>query len=225
MAALLARELPAADANGRAWWAGQLAHVLATDAPWFEGVTRERPSKQAKALARVHDAVRELLRALDALPEGAVFGVHMRLLLLDMDPPAMRQVLGRELAYRTASKVDAGLNRRKAAVAELALAAAETREGMRASGAGKHRADRLARHVADAFEALGAKATISGSGEGPYPRAVAEILAAAGVKDASAVDVARREAERRRDASAHSGENEPEPRKISTRTAAQKCDQ
>jgi hypothetical protein len=201
MAALLARELPGADADPRAWWAGQLAHMVATDT-WFGAIVGERPSRQAKALARVHQAARQLLQALDDLPEGAVYGTHMRLLIFDLSPPAARQVLNRELVYRTWGSVDAGLNRRRAAVAELALAAAETRQGIRPAGGGKHRAERLARHVADAFEALGAKVTISGSGEGPYPRAVAEILAVTGIKDASPVDVARREAERRRNAAA-----------------------
>jgi hypothetical protein len=220
MVALLALELPDADVGRRAWWAGQLAFVVATDQPWFAGITRERPSKQTKALSRVHKAARELLQALDALPEGADFGVDMRLLMLDLPGPAMRQVLLRERLFRTAGPVNAGLRRRKAAVAELALAAGETREGIGAVGRGKHRADRLARHVGDAFEDLGAAVTVSGTGEGPYPHVVQGVLEAAALWDASGTDVARREAERRRDAASHSGEIEQNPRKVSTRRRA-----
>ena len=113
MADLLARELPAADADQRAWWAGQLAHVVATDGPWFSALMQPRPGKVAKALNNVHKAAQALLKALDELPSAAVFGTHMRLLEIDLPGPAARQALSRELVYRTSVKVDAGLNRAK----------------------------------------------------------------------------------------------------------------
>jgi hypothetical protein len=216
LAALLARELPGVDAGRRAWWAAQLAHVIATDGPWFSALMQPRPGKVAKALDDVHRAAHALLKALDALPPAAVFGAHMRLLNLDLPPPAVRQVLGRELAYKTVGKADPGLNRRKAAVADLAVAAEETRDGIRAAGAGKHQAERLVRYVADAFEDLSRrKATVSGTGEGAYPRLAAAVLTIAGMRDASPGDVARREAKRRH-AALHSGETERKPRKVST---------
>ncbi len=105
----------------------------------------------------------------------------MRLLEVDLPGPAARQALSRELVYRTSGTVDAGLNSRKAAVAELARAVAETRDGIRAAGGGKHRADRLVRHAADAFEDLTGEAVpVSGTGEGRYPRLVAAVLERAG---------------------------------------------
>jgi hypothetical protein len=89
LAALLARELPGVDAGRRAWWAAQLAHVIATDGPWFSALMQPRPGKVAKALDDVHRAAHALLKALDALPPAAVFGAHMRLLNLDLPPPAV----------------------------------------------------------------------------------------------------------------------------------------
>jgi hypothetical protein len=217
MADLLARELPETDVDRRAWWAGQLAHVVATDGHWFSALMQPRPAKVAKALDDAHKAAQALLKVLDVLPPAAVFGTHMRLLKIDLPGPAARQALSRELVYRTSVKVDAGLNSRKAAIAELASAAAETRDGMRAGGGGKHRADRLVRHAADAFEDLTSQAVpVSGTGEGPYPRLVAAILEAAGLRDTSAPDAARREAERRRNAAPHSGENARDRAKVST---------
>jgi hypothetical protein len=217
-AELLARELPAADAEQRAWWAGQLAHVVATDGPWFSALMQPRPGKVAKALDR---AARALLTTLDELPAAAVFGTHMRLLEVDLPAPAARRVLARELVWRTAGASDAGLNSRKAAVAELALALAETTDGIRAAGGGKHRADRLGRHVGDAFQGLGAAVTVSGTGEGAYPRAVKAVLQAAGLRDASWIDVAKREAKRRQDAAVHNGENARDGAIISTGPRAQ----
>jgi hypothetical protein len=217
MAELLARELPAADADQRAWWAGQLAHVVATDGPWFSALMQPRPGKVAKALDDAHKAAQALLKALDELPPAAVFGTHMLLLEIDLAGPAARQALSRELVYRTSVKVDAGLNLPKAAVDELALAMAETRDGIRAAGGGKHRADRLVRQAADAFEDLTGEAVpVSGTGEGRYPRLVAAVLERAGLHDVSAPDAARREAERRRGAAPHSGENGRDRAKVST---------
>jgi hypothetical protein len=230
MDALLARELPDADANRRAWWAAQLAHVVATDGTWFGAIVGERPSRQAKALARVHQAACALLQALDDLPAGAVFGTHMRLLGIDLPAPAARQALARELAWRTWGKVDAGLNSRRTAVAELELAAAETREGIRASRGGKHRADRLGRYVAKSFGDLdGPRAvTVSGTGAGPYPQTVKAVLEHAGLRDASWIDVARRAAKDWLEAyvaspicdatSLYGGENDQDRAKISTRS-------
>jgi hypothetical protein len=221
MTELLARELPAADADQRAWWAGQLAHVAATDRPWFSALMQPRPGKVAKALDDAHRVARALLTTLDELPAAAVFGTHMRLLEVDLPAPAARRVLARELVWRTAGASDAGLNSRKAAVAELALALAETSDGICAAGGGKHRADRLGRHVGDAFQGLGAAVTVSGTGEGAYPRAVKAVLEAAGLRDASWIDVAKREAKRRQDAAVHSGENARDGAIISTGPRAQ----
>jgi hypothetical protein len=217
MEALLARELPDADVDLRSSHASLLAHAIATDGSWFAGLMQPRPAKIARALDNFHKIALALLRALDDLPPAAEFGMHMRLLLLDMDPPAMRQVLLRELVYRTAGKSDTGLNRRANGVAEIMVAASETSHGIREARAGKHRAARLARNVGDAFEDAGAPVTVSGTGEGPYPRVVAAVLEAAGVRDASPVDVARREAERRRHAALHSGENDRDHAENSTR--------
>ncbi len=74
MADLLARELPAADADQRAWWAGQLAHVVAIDETWFSALMQPRPGKVAKALDDVHKAARALLKALDELPPAGCSG-------------------------------------------------------------------------------------------------------------------------------------------------------
>jgi hypothetical protein len=217
MAGLFERELPDTDPDQRAWWAGQLAHVIAMDSAWFSALMQPRPGKVARALDDAHKAARALLKAVEELPPAGVFGTHMRLLEIDLPGPAARQALTRELVYRTSGKVDAGLNSRKAAVAELALALAETGDGIRAAGGGKHRADRLVRHVADTFEILTGEAVpVSGTGEGRYPRLVAAVLETAGLHDVSAADAARREAERRRDAAPHSGENARDRAKVST---------
>ena len=216
MGEVLEHELPGADADRRRAWAGQLAFAIATDGTWFAALMQPRPGQVAQKLDKVHQAARALLTAIDDLPSAAVFGMHMRLLEIDLSAPAARQALTRELVFRTIGRVEAGLNRRKAGVAELALAASETRDGFRGGGGGKPRAERLARHVGDAFEDLNARVTISGTGEGAFPRVVKWVLDAARLRDVSAPDAARREAERRRDAALHSGEDEPEPRKIST---------
>jgi hypothetical protein len=218
MEALLARLFPDADVDRRSSHAALLAYAIATDSSWFAGLMQPRPAKIAKALDNIQKAALALSKAVDELPPAAVFGMHMRLLELDLPPPAMRQVLARELVHRTMENVDAGLNSRKAAVAEIAVAATETRSGIRSAGAGKHRADRLARRAADAFEDLtGRLATVSGTGEGIYPDLVAVVLEMAGLRDVSAPDAARREAERRRDAALHSGDNDRDRAKISTR--------
>jgi hypothetical protein len=230
MLALLERELPEADG----YEATLLAHAIAADGAWFAAIAQERLGEVAKALAKAHQAARDLLKALDELPPAAIFGLHMRLLALDFPPALRRQALHRELVYRTVGKIAAGLNSRKAGVAEIARAAAETREGapllqdMQGGATGgarkkgsKHRPAWLARCVGDAFERAGAPVTISGTGEGAYPRVVAAVLEAAGLRDASAVDAARREAERRRaalhgHAALRSGETARKARKIST---------
>jgi hypothetical protein len=215
LGALLERELPDADAEQRAWHAALLAHAVVADAPWFATTTQERPTKVAKALRKVDKAARDLLKALDDLPPAGHFGMHMRLLLLDMPPAAMRRAVSLELVYRTSGKGDAGLNRRKAAVAEIALAAMQTHDGAplhegksRPDPLGyKPRAEMLTRCVADAYEALtGQLPPVSGSAEGPYYRVVAAVLKVVGLRHDSAPDVALREARRRR-AAAHSGDN------------------
>jgi hypothetical protein len=205
MLALLERELPEADAERRAAHAWLLAQTIATNRPWFEEIVRERPAKVAKALTKVHRAARDLLKAFDELPPAGTFGMHMRLLWLDLPPSIARRALLGELVHGTIRMVGAGLNSRRAAVAEIALTAAETREGMLAVDRGKHQANRLVRQAADTYEMLKGEAVpVSGSGEGPYYDMVCAVLKAADLRDASYRDVARREAERRR-AAPHSG--------------------
>jgi hypothetical protein len=214
MLALLQRELPDTDAGRRVACAERLALVLAA-APWFSELATVRPGKVAKALKELHRAARNLLRALDALPPAAAVGVHFRLLGLDLDPPARRQAFLREHVWRTVGRLDAGLNRRQAGVAEIADAASAMRADMQGGRGGDPWVDHLASAAADTYAVLKGPVPRSGSGEGPYYRLVAAVLAQAGLRHVSARDVALREA-RRRHAALHSGSGSTETEKFTT---------
>jgi hypothetical protein len=222
MLALLERELPDADADRRAACAARLALVIATDV-WFSELATVTPGKVDRALAKAHRAARNLLKALDALPPAAEVGVHLRLLGLDMDPPTRRQAFLRERVWRTAGRVDAGLNRRRAGVAEIANAASAMRAGMQGDRGGDPRVDLLASAAADTYEALKGPPPRSGTGEGPFYRLVAAVLAQAGLRHVSSRDVALREA-RRRYAARHSGGGSTETQEFTTYPGATSID-
>ena len=97
------------------------------------------------------------------------------------------------------------LKYRNRLLAELLKVADDARESWRETKSSKYRADRLARHVADAYEAL-AHQPPPRSGEGTFYRMLEHVLASVGLdNEVSAADLGRREAERRR-AAPHSGE-------------------
>jgi hypothetical protein len=214
---LLARELSGADPDQRAWCAAHLALAVVTTGSWWAGISRERPAKQRRAARKAAAAARALLRALDDLPAGVSYGLHLRLLMQQLPPRLAREALHREMVWRTLGKVDLGLNQRRAGIAELVGALEEVGESMGAPDAliSSRPETRIAGIARAAFEALGTPLTISGTGEGAWPRVIGALLALAGVHHVSAVDVARREAERRR-AALHSGKNACDGAKIST---------
>jgi hypothetical protein len=154
----------------------------------------------------VSRTARDLEKALEAMPEAAAHSMHRRLLNLDL-PGTAHRIFFYESVLGTLGLGHAGLHARRAALAELAKIADDAREAWRQTKSGKHRADRLVRHVADAYEALTSEPPPkSGSGEGPFYRIIEYALASVGLEnDVSAADLGRREAERRRVAP-HSGE-------------------
>jgi hypothetical protein len=199
MTRLLEDELPDADAEGRRAWAHRLAFVVALD-PWFAKVGRGvTPGRVAGALNRVARAARDLQKALHAMPEAAAYSMHRRLLHLDL-PGAADRIFLAESVLGTLGARDVGLHANRAALAKLLKVADDAREAWRQTKSGKHCADRLARHVADAYEALTSEPPPkSGSGEGPFYRMIEYALASVGLdNEVSAADLGRREAERRR---------------------------
>jgi hypothetical protein len=193
---ILDRELPDSDPGRRASHAGSLAGVIMQDAVWLERLTATRPGKLAKALAAAGKAIQAAQQEIDHLPEAARFGVHMRLLGLDLPPREANLVLSAEMVWHAIGKPDIGLHFRMAGLAEIAEAVADTRAGFqeKAKGnPGKPRVDRLTRHTAAAYEDLtGQPAPHSGTGAGPFYRLLEEVLRLAGLDDASVVDAGRR---------------------------------
>jgi hypothetical protein len=218
--ALLTSKYPEADTDKVGKVAAMLAYELALTGRFCDPA-HASPTKVAERLDQVNKVARRLGELLDGLPMAARFGLHLKLTKLDMPAPAARAAVLREMVYRTGATAPVGLHDRRAGVAEIAEMAVQVAAEVRKRGRGRHEARRFSEAAADAHVILTNRPwpPISGTGSGRYVHLVEYLLHAAGIKGASATDVARIVADRRRTAAIDGGKKTSEGAKISTRRA------